>query len=738
MQGVTEGESLVRSGVRVRPDLVYASRTDADETTWVVKDPVTLRYFHFGPAEVFIMRLIDGRHSLSAIQAEYEAQFAPRRISQGEIASFCHSLYQRGLLVAAADNQAAGLLRRRQKQQLLRWASMPLQILAIRLPGVDPERFLTATKGLVEWLFHRVTVTLVLLMALGTLVLGLLGAETLLARLPSESEFFRGENLVILVLTFMLVKVLHELGHAYACKHFGGECHQIGVLLMVFAPAMYCDVSDAWLLRRRGQRIFVSAAGMYVEVILATCCALLWYFAQQGPVRDWLLNVVLVCGVSTLLVNANPLLRYDGYYILSDLLNLPNLSSRASDALWSPLRRWFFQGDPTWQPDEPRALTLRVYAVCALLYRCLVFGLILWFLYKAARANDVLPLWHATVVLFVAGLLLRPTMRLVQWLKRPRRRGESMNRKRVLLAASLVGLMVAAVGMIPIPSRVHVPVIAELHHDQRVYVQVEGRAQETVVPGTPVRAGDVIAQLQNDQLQAELLSIQGELKLQRQHLEGLRLRSNNNPEAAAQIPTAESALRDLEQQQAVLTRQIQQLTIRAPADGVVISAPQKVEPERSGLFLPTWSGDPLEQANRGCLLARGTLLCLVGRQTSLQVRIFVPQDQIALVQPGHHVALLLDGAGMQALTGQIREVSTDQKPHVPRNLAAHEALGVVRQADGTAELARGAFSATVDLQPLPEVAILPGTCGRGIVRGHSQTVWQVVARWVQLNFRFFA
>ncbi|MFN3148375.1 site-2 protease family protein [Bremerella sp.] len=732
-----QSEPNLRSEVRVRPDLIYARRTEDGDETWVVKDPVTLRYFHFGPSEVYIMRRIDGRNSLASIKEQYDEEFAPHRISQQEILGFCHSLYQRGLLVAPAENQAEGLLKRRQKQAWLQRASLPLQILAIRLPGVDPERFLTATHRAVDWLFDRATLSIVLLCAAMALLLGLVNIESIVARLPQESQFFRGENLVVLLITFALVKMLHELGHAYCCKAMGGECHQIGVLLMVFTPAMYCDVSDAWLFPKRWQRIFVSAAGMYIEVILATMAFVLWCFSEPGAVSDWLLNVVFVCGVSTVLVNANPLLRYDGYYILSDLLHLPNLSSRASDALWTPIKNWFYRYRQHVMP-EPRSTTLRTYAVLAIIYRTMVFGFIFWFLYKACRQNDILPLWHMIAAMFVVGLVLKPVIGLVQWLKRPKGRGDAMVKSRVAIAVGVVFLVCCGLGMIPVPSRIHVPAISEIDSDHRLYVQVDGRVIETAAAEQSVAQGDVLAVLKNEEIETDLLKTDGEIAIQRQHLESLELRSNNNPEAAAQIPTAESALADLQERRLVLQRQLDQLTIRAPVDGVVIPAPRRIEKGESDRFLGQWSGSPLDEKNRGCLLRRGELLCLIGDADALQARLFVDQDQIELIRAGDSVSILFDGNSVHSIQGTVKVVSTDQSVQIPRNLAANAALGLERKEDGTVALIDGAYSVTVVFDESASYDILPGTCGRAVVVGRSQTLWQIVARFVQLNFRFFA
>jgi len=735
---IVQPNEAPRQGVRVRPDLIYAHRDEGGEEQWIVKDPVTLRYFHFGPHEVFIMRLVDGRNTLAEIKAEYEKRFAPCRISKPEIAGFCHGLHRRGLLIGAAENQGETLLKRASQNRWMQIASLSMQVLSIRLPGVDPERFLTATRPAVDWLFHRVTVGFVLATAVLVTILGLLNLESILEMLPAQEQFFRGENLLLLTLTLIVTKIFHELGHAYCCKAFGGECHQIGVLIMVFAPAMYCDVSDAWLFRSRWHRMFVSAAGMYVELIIAMVAAVLWYFAQPGPLQMWLLNVVFVCGVSTLVINANPLLRYDGYYILSDWLNLPNLSSRATAALWGPVKDWFFNRDTPLHAVEERRWTLRVYAALAIVYRVFVFAMIFWFFHQALEQNDLLPLWHILVALFAGGLLLRPAMSWFHWFSRPKRRGESMSKMRLAFALLVAIGIAALLAGIPIPSRVHAPVIAEMDADRRVYVQVAGRLKTALQPGTRVDAGDIVAQLENHDLVAEEFENRASLELQQQHLESLRLRRNNSPEAAAQIPTAESALVDLQQRQELIEQQISQLSIKAPASGAIVSAPRKMKPKRSEKRLSTWDGDPLAEENRGCWLLPGELLCYVGEDQTLEARLFVSQDEIELLRSGDTVQMLFDGASTISTVGQVTEISTDQNAEIPRNLRTIESLGIVQDADGSLRIPSGAYSATVRFENLPVKTLLPGTVGRAVVIGRSQTIWEIAVRFVRLNFDFGA
>src|SRR5262249_54993159 len=179
----------------------------------------------------------------------------------------------------------------------------------------------------------------------------------------------------------------HELGHAITCKRFGGECNRMGIMLLVFTPALCCDVSDAWTFRERWKRIAVSAAGVTVELVLAALATLVWSVTQSGWVNALALNVIFVCSVSTLLINGNPLLRYDGYYVLADWLGTPNLQQQAS----TTLRRgvvWLLTGVRLDQPRflaEPHPAVLWSYAVLSLVYRVVVLVGIIWFLDRILR-----------------------------------------------------------------------------------------------------------------------------------------------------------------------------------------------------------------------------------------------------------------------------------------------------------------------------------------------------------------
>ena len=207
------------------------------------------------------------------------------------------------------------------------------------------------------------------------------------SRLPAFHEFFNFENALLLSLTLGVTKVLHEFGHGLTCKHFGGECHEMGVMVLVLTPCLYCNVSDSWLLPNKWARAAIGAGGMYVELVLASVATWIWWYSEPGLLNHLCLNAMFVCSVSTLIFNANPLLRYDGYYILSDITEIPNLRQKSTSVLSRKMGEWFLGLE---QPDDPflperNQIFFALYSVAASIYQWVVVYSILFFLYHVFK-----------------------------------------------------------------------------------------------------------------------------------------------------------------------------------------------------------------------------------------------------------------------------------------------------------------------------------------------------------------
>ncbi len=340
----TMADSLVNSAMRPlklrrRPDLVTKKHRYNGRVYLVVKEPVGLNYFRFHEEEYAILEMLDGKTSLQQIKERFQAQFAPQRITLQDLQQFVGMLHRSGLVISDATGQGRQLRRRgddKKKRELL---GKLANIFALRFRGIDPEKLLNFLNPFTWWLFTPAAIFFVALFGLSALMLVGINFQEFRTKLPTFEQFFAADNWIFLGATMASVKILHEFGHGLSCKRYGGECHEMGLMFLVFTPCLYCNVSDSWMLPNKWHRVFIGAAGMYVELILASIATWLWWFSEPGMFNFLCLSVMFICSVSTVMFNGNPLLRFDGYYIVMDILEIPNLRQKSTEIL----KRWFQQ-----------------------------------------------------------------------------------------------------------------------------------------------------------------------------------------------------------------------------------------------------------------------------------------------------------------------------------------------------------------------------------------------------------
>lgn len=690
-----------RVALRLRPDLVLEAQPHGDQRYWVVKDPVALTYFHLEDEEHAILTLLDGRRSLAEIKRRFEETFAPLQVTLEQLQSFFARLYQSGLLLADAPGQGERLQQRGVQRRRRGILELFGNLLAIRFGGVDPDLFLRWLHARLRWLFSPWFLVACVAMVAGAGVLATVEFETLRKRLPDFHTFFSAGNMIWFAVALAVSKVLHELGHALACKHYGGECHEIGVLLLVFTPCLYCNVTDAWMFPRKWRRIAVSAAGMIVEIVLAAAATFLWWFSQPGLVHTLLLSIVVICSVNTLLLNGNPLLRYDGYYILSDLVEVPNLAQR-SQAFWS---RWLWYWTTGLRLPEERPLSGRrrllvaFYGLASAAYRWLVVVAILWFVYRVLKPYGLEAAALLLSVLVFAGMLLVPLRNLLAVAANPAHRRQ-IRPGRVLLSVLLASAALAAILLWPVPWRIRAPAVVQAIDAHYVYVVVPGRVIRAVEPGRFAAKGETLVQLEDHDVRQEIVELAGQRNQQRMQLQNLRLRLADDPGVAPEIPAAEEALVAIETRLAQREEDQRRLTLRAPADGTVIAPPaQEPSPYLPGA-LRSWSGSPLEPRNRGSYLETGTLACLVGDPQRLEVVLVIDQADMKSIRRGQPVRLDMEQWPGQVVEGTIIELARTDLKVAPRELA-HEGMPVQVDRQGVARPAETSYQARVALDGAP-------------------------------------
>jgi putative peptide zinc metalloprotease protein len=644
--------------LRLRPDLIAAQVEMSGAPTWVVKDPLTLEHFHFSPEEHTLMELLRRPTSLTELEREFGRRFSPRTITEQEIWNFLSRLHESGLLTSDAEGQGDELLRRMRKERSRRWASSIAQLTAIQFRGVNPDRILTAVHDECRWLFSKaaLAVALIIIIYAASLVVG--HFDEFRARLPEISAFVDVRNWLWLIAAIASVKILHELGHALACKHFSGEVHELGVMLLAFVPCLYCDVTDSWRLASKWQRIAVSAAGMLVELVIAAVATIVWWHAKDGVLSLVALDVMVISTVHTLAVNGNPLLRYDGYYILSDLVESPNLWQRSRDALHNIASRLVLglrADDDALVPQRHRAW-LAAYAIASKLYLAIVVVAIIWGLAR------VLYPWHLETLAFAIGatacgsMAAAPVIGAVRFVQNPSRRGE-VRRGRLATVAGLALVAVVFILAWPVNYYVRAPLVVLPDDAARVYA-TEGGALATALPaGARVDAGQTIAKLDNPDVEVELARLSGDYELQKLQLRDLELLRGDDAEANAKIPATKAAVDNLARQLADRRRDAERLTLAAPIAGTVIPVPRLDSTQPDNGRLSEWSGAILDEQNRGALVEPGTLVCFVGDPSHTSATLVVEDTDIERVRPGQQVRLRLDQLPGQILVGEVIDVA---------------------------------------------------------------------------------
>lgn len=678
-----------RLAIRVRPDLAARKQRYQGRTYWVVKDPVGLQYYRFEEEEFAILQMLDGESSLDEIAEQFEAEFPPQTIRVEELQNFIGMLHKGGLVLSDAPRQGAQLKERRDEKKRKELIGAFSNVLAFRFRGFDPERILNAIYPYVRWFFSVPATVASLLLALTALTLVIVQFDLFQSRLPSFHTFFSAQNWLALGLTLAVTKVIHEFGHGLSCKHFGGECHEMGVMFLVLTPCLYCNVSDSWMLPNRWHRAAIGAAGMYVEVVIASICTFIWWFSEPGWLNYMALNVMFISSVSTILFNANPLLRYDGYYILSDILEIPNLRQKATSILTRKLGKWCLgleEPEDPFLPKRHQAL-FALYTVASFFYRWFILLSILYFLNQVFEPYGLKVIGQMIAVASLYGLIVMPFVKVFKFFRVP---GRLHKVKRLRMFASLALLIgiVAAIALIPLPSSVVCPFELRPHNAASVYVEVDGILQEAVEPGVEVEEGDVLARLSNIDLEMAVARLNAEEASLETQLANLKRVMRFHEEAAAlEISVVEEQLAAVKEQLRQQLRDVERLTIRAPIAGTVIPPPRVPTPgAESDDQLTDWTGSPLDPENLGALLSptgRQNQLCQIGDPTEWDAVMVINQDDVDLVREGQRVELMFQESTDRVYETELRYRATKEMEQAPVRLASTSGGPLPAQADAS-------------------------------------------------------
>ncbi len=472
---------------RLRRHARIHRHTYSSELWFVLENQTTGQSYRFTPIVFHVIGLMDGQRTIQELWDAAMERFGDDAPTQGDMINILSQLYSADVLVSDVTPDMEELLLRHDKQSRLKRLTNLRTPLALRFPLLDPERFLNATVGIVRPIFSVAGAIVWLMVVLAAMVTAVRYWPELTGNLADR--ILSAQNLAILWIVYPAVKVIHELGHGYAVKRWGGEVHEMGIMLLVLMPIPYVDASSATAFPEKRRRILVSSAGMMVEMFMAAVALLLWVNLDQGLARSIAFNVVIIGSLSTLLFNGNPLLRYDGYYIFLDAVEIPNLAQRSLNYLGYIIKRYLFGikhlESPHAGPGE--RFWLVTYSIAAFIYRLFIYTSIILFISgKFFFVGIILALWAFT------SMFILPIVKRIQFLAASPMLRHSRTRAVAVTAVVLllVGVLLFAV---PAPLRTRSEGIVWIPEQAMVRAGTDGFIERIeAVPDSQVDKGDVL------------------------------------------------------------------------------------------------------------------------------------------------------------------------------------------------------------------------------------------------------
>ena len=679
-QAPAGGQAAEHLVLKLRKDLVIRPVAYEGVTHQVVKDPIALKYFRFKQEEFFLLEQMDGQRNLQDIKRAFESRYKPQTISMEDLVRFASQLHEAGIIQVDTEEQAQVLVKRRRKKLWKKFGQFFANILFVKIPLIDPERLLNWMYPYFRWMFTTGFVTISVGMMLAALTLVVTQFDTFYAKLPTFESFFNWWTLFYFWISLAVVKVIHEFGHGLTAKHFGGEVHEMGALLLVFTPALYCDVTDSWLLPNKWHRIWISAAGIFVELFLASIATFVWWNASEGLVKSLAMSTMFICSINTILFNANPLLRYDGYYVLSDWLEIPNLRIKATQffayliqdkvlGLEIPVQSYL--------PRSRRALFVS-YAVLSYVYRWFITFSILFFLYQFLKPYGLQSISATLAVMSLVPLLGMPLYKIIKWAITPGRLRKMKKKRAAAYAGGLVAI-VTLILLIPTPLRVSGTFVLTPANPTRVYVEVPGRLETLDArDGDVEEEGQLLARFSNKDKLKDLLDLQlqHDIQLVRYNANS---RVNDNISRALAIQAQQYAM-DLERPLERITEELGKLQVVAPASGVVMGLPHH---EITGTY--------------GKYLEPGPL-CEIGDPRKLEARLILDQSDLELIREGNRAWVKVYGKSHITYLSQVKDITERNLDEIPpelSNLAGGEVATEVDPETGQAKPISAMFEVVI-------------------------------------------
>ena len=682
-----------------------------------VQVEATRQFFLFGRVEYFVLSLIDGRRRLAEIVTLAARHLGRDALRQHEAEHLCLMLMEARIAEAVVEPGTSS------SSTTVAAGSMPaarnslsaptFSLFSIRLPLLAPDALLDRLLPWLGWMF-----------SVPAMVCWLVLAAAAAFELNSEWDQFQAGDWMTLSLgraarllaAWILLKVLHEFSHALACRRHGGSVREMGLQFILLAPTAFVDVTSVWAFRSRWHRVQVAAAGVYAEVFVACLAVLAWSRTENAVLADFLQSLIVMAGATTFLFNLNPLLRLDGYYILSDLSGMPNLGPRATAVIRRGMHRLFFATPlPLSRESSRETMFLGIYGVLAILCQFAMSVGLMIFAATMFRGAGVIFAVAAATAWLVTPLL--QGLRTLLTVGRLHPRGAA----RAVCVTSLIGVVLVGLWHLPCPWNATAPGVIQFTDSSVVRAGASGFCRRIAVRENEiVTTGTVLFELQNDELVAEV----ARLKLAIQIAEQKR-RCAFEKGDIADAETEAGNRNALQQRWNERWQQQQQLAVRAAVDGRVIG-------RNLTKFLGTY-------------VTEGAPLCTIGNETNKEFTASLLQDDRSHVAEGDTVRVRI--GALPALSAKVHRISPQavtKLPHPALSAAVGGPLSVrplqqeLEHGDNE-ELTEARFVVTAQFDSTQSDCLAAGELGQLAMTTGDTTLggelWKSAHHWFQQRWQ---
>lgn len=592
-------------------DIIESERSDDGSKRWVLRDPINNRFFKIGNDEVKILSCIKGT-SLDLRELESVLQTVAASsglsITLERLQQFMLFLKQNNLLTAYGPESKDQLLKLRSVQRPGVFKSALRSYLFLRVNLLKPNRLLDLMLPWVSWLFRPLVWWLILV---NTIVGVYLTSRQWDYFLSSFVDYFSLNGVLATGIALILVKILHELGHALVTRHYGCSVNSMGVALLIFWPVLFTDTTDAWRLKSRRQRVMIGSAGVMTELAIASIALTMWNFVPEGILKSVLFILATTTWILTLVINLNPLMRFDGYFVLADLLGVDNLHSRCFGVARWKLREWMFGFGHT-PPERPRRSLIGL-AFAVWIYRFLLYLGIALIIYN--YFFKILGMILITIQIYSS--LVVPVMKeLGFWWKNRRQARMFPN---VTITAGLL-LLVCCWFLLPSRMTLSMPAYLRAANSITLYSQEAGRLVSMIEnDGSLVDEGDVLVEFDLVDLRHEMQQAERDISLLQMQLADLGVSSSSASPRGAVLARLRSAL----EKRANLGSKMDHGRMIAPFSGLVKNLAADLDEQQ-------WVG-------------AGTQLLTLLRPDSAEVVAYISEQDIGRLQLSQHGQFFSDG-----------------------------------------------------------------------------------------------